>query len=97
MQEFGLSFGTKEEYEFRFELYKQKDAEINEINAREKNFRVGHNKFSTMTKYEAKKLNGFKYPPASHMKEPTYLETDNLTDSVDWRTKGAVNPVKDQA
>jgi hypothetical protein len=51
--------------------------------------------FSTMTKFEAKKLNGFKYPPASSMKEPTYLETDNLTDSVDWRTKGAVNPVKD--
>jgi hypothetical protein len=38
MKEFGLTFGTKEEYEFRFELYKQKDAEINEINAREKNF-----------------------------------------------------------
>jgi cathepsin L len=53
--------------------------------------------FSTMTKSEAKRLNGFKYPPASAMKEATYLETDNLTDSVDWRTKGAVNPVKDQA
>ena len=52
--------------------------------------------FSTMTKSEAKRLNGFKYPPASQMKEATYLETDNLTDSVDWRTKGAVNPVKDQ-
>ena len=50
-----------------------------------------------MTKYEAKRLNGFKYPPASHMQEPTYLETDNLTASVDWRTKGAVNPVKNQA
>jgi C1A family cysteine protease len=72
------------------------DAEINEINAREVNFKVGHNKLSTMTKAEKKKLNGFIYPPASAMKEATYLETDNLTDSVDWRTKGAVNPVKDQ-
>ena len=62
MQEFGLTFGTKEEYEFRFELYKQKDAEINEINASQDSFRVGHNMFSTMTKFEAKKLNGFKMP-----------------------------------
>ena len=53
--------------------------------------------FSTMTKSEAKRLNGFNYPPASAMKEATYLETDNLTDLVDWRTKGAVNTVKDQA
>lgn len=30
------------------------------------------------------------------MKEPTILETSNLKDSVDWRTSGAVNAVKDQ-
>jgi len=28
--------------------------------------------------------------------EPTYLPTDNLSKSVDWRTKGAVNAVQDQ-
>ena len=33
IQQFGLRFGTKEEYEFRFNLYQQKEAEINEINA----------------------------------------------------------------
>jgi hypothetical protein len=33
MQKFGISYGTKEEYQFRFELFQQKDAEINEINA----------------------------------------------------------------
>jgi hypothetical protein len=26
--------------------------------------------------------------------EPTYLDDSNLTDSVDWRTYGAVNPVQ---
>jgi hypothetical protein len=41
------------------------DAEINEINAREVNFKVGHNKLSTMTKAEKKLwyeyLRGFHY------------------------------------
>jgi hypothetical protein len=50
--------------------------------------------FSTMTKYEAKIRNGFKYPQSQ--KEATYLDSSNITDSVDWITKGAVNPVKDQ-
>ena len=53
--------------------------------------------FSTMTKYEAKRLNGFKMPPTSEIQEPTYLDESNLTDAVDWRAKGAVNAVKDQA
>jgi len=46
-----------------------------------------------MTNYEAKMRNGFKYPTSQ--KEATFLDTSNLTDSVDWRTKGAVNPIKD--
>ena len=71
----------------------KKDALIDEINAREVNFKVGHNMFSTMTNYEAKMRNGFKYPTSQ--KEATFLDTSNLTDSVDWRTKGAVNPIKD--
>jgi hypothetical protein len=28
MTEFGLSYGTQEEFEFRFQIYAQKDAEI---------------------------------------------------------------------
>jgi hypothetical protein len=53
--------------------------------------------FSTMTKLEAKRMNGFKMPSAAEIDEPTYLDASNLTDSVDWRGKGAVNAVKNQA
>jgi hypothetical protein len=28
MNEFGLTYGTQEEFEFRFQIYQQKDAEI---------------------------------------------------------------------
>ena len=38
LNEFGLSYGTKEEFMFRFQIFAQKDAEIQEINARETTF-----------------------------------------------------------
>ena len=95
MNTYGLSYGTKEEFAFRFEQFKKADKLIKEIN--EKNggsYTVSHNKFSTLTKHEFKKVLGKK--PASNEGNVEYLPTDNLTDSVDWRTKGAVNAVQDQ-
>ena len=93
---YGISFGTEEEYAYRLSLFAAKDAEIKEINASQNSFTVGHNQFSTWSSFEYKKLLGFKMPAASEIDEPTILPTENLTDSVDWRTKGAVNPVKNQ-
>jgi len=96
---YGKSYGTKEEYNFRMEIFAQKHQEIAEINAQEGNtFTVGHNMFSTWTHDEYKQLLGFKAPSADQINENVVeLDTTNLADSVDWRTKGAVNPVKNQA
>ena len=88
----GLSFGTKEEYEFRFALFKNRDEKYNQINSEQDSFRVGHNMFSTMTEAEARKMLGTSYTEVDM--EPTYFDTSNLEDSLDWRTKGGVNPVK---
>ena len=99
VSKFGLSFGTKEEYEFRLNLFAQKELEIGNINAdpKNKNFRVGHNKFSTWTDDEFKRLLGNKDPVNYTGGAVSQLETpDDLPASVDWRTKGALNPVKDQ-
>ena len=95
---FGKSYGTREEYQFRMEIFAQKDAEIKEINANPENtFTVGHNQFSTWTHDEYKQLLGFKLPADAELSSNvTVLDDSNLADSVDWRTKGAVNPVKNQ-
>merc|ERR1719272_1625820 len=92
--EYGLSYGTEEEFKFRLGLFTQKDKEINQINGDSSNtFTVGHNKFSTWTTDEQQKIMGFR--ANVNPKEPTILPvTDKV--AVDWRTKGAVNPVKDQ-
>jgi hypothetical protein len=59
----GISYGTKEEFEFRFNLYKQKEAEYDAINADPENtFTVGHNQFSTYTAEEYKRLLGYTGP-----------------------------------
>lgn len=91
----GLSYGTKEEHHFRMKIFEQKDAEINKINNEQDSFRLGHNMFSTMTEAEAKKMLGTKVD--TNPVEAVVLDETNLTDAVDWRAKGAVNPVKNQA
>jgi hypothetical protein len=58
--EFGLSFGTQEEFNFRKEIFEENDKIIEEHNAQKQSFILGHNKFSTYTEYEYKKLLGRK-------------------------------------
>jgi C1A family cysteine protease len=95
VSKYGLSYGTDEEYQFRFQQFTQTDVEIQRINAEEGNtFTAGHNKFSTFTKFEMDRLKGKKAPVAQT--RVVHLDASNLTDSVDWRAKGAVNPVQDQ-
>lgn len=91
----GLSFGTKEEYFFRLELFAKIDAEIEEWNNKQDSFRLGHNMFSTMTDFEAKKMLGAMKTTKNY--ETVHLDESNLQDSMDWRAKGAVNDVKNQA
>ena len=56
---YGISYGTQEEYDFRMQIFSAKDAEYNKINADPLNtFTVGHNMFSTMTRDEAKRMTG---------------------------------------
>ena len=96
--EFGKSYGTKEEYQFRLSLFAEKHAAIAEANSENGSFTLGHNQFSDWTQDEYKKLLGFK--KTNHLvkasRNATILKTEDTPASVDWRETGAVNAVKDQ-
>jgi cathepsin L len=95
--EYNLSYGTNEEFDFRQQIFMEKDAEFKLINADPANtFTVGHNFLSTWTKDEYKKMLGYKAPTNYTAPEPTILSVEGIPADIDWRTKGMVNPVKNQ-
>lgn len=95
MNNFGLNYATQEEFEFRMGLYAKKAELIKEHNSGNHSFTLGHNQFSTYTDAEYKKLLGFR-GKSNQAKNVVELPTHNLADSMDWRSKGAVNAVKNQ-
>ncbi len=94
--EFGLSYGTVEEFEFRFEQYLKKQAHIEEHNATDSLYTAGHNKFSTWTEEEYKRVLGFREVADEGIVETVSFPNMTVASSIDWRSKGAVNPIKDQ-
>jgi len=92
VSEWGKSYGTVAEFEFRKSIFAAKHAEIEEFNAGNNTSTMGHNNFSDFTADEMKKRLGYKH------REPTRVEIlpEATAATVDWRTKGAVTPVKDQ-
>jgi len=94
--EYGLNFATAEEFEFRQQIFLTKEAENLSINSDLSNtFRVGHNFMSTWTHEEYKKILNLQIPE-NLVEMPTTLDNVNVPTEIDWRTKGAVNPVKNQ-
>jgi C1A family cysteine protease len=95
------SYGTKEEYEFRLSVFAKNYQEIqehNSNNAASLGFTKGLNDFADMTPYEYKKRLGYMHQAKKNIKKsPTFkILIDEVADTVDWRTGGAVTPVKNQ-
>jgi hypothetical protein len=73
------------------------DAKIKDINKEQSSFTVGHNKFSTWTDDEYMRLMGDNAGNDLILRRyAEELDASNLEDSVDWRTRGAVNAVQNQ-
>ena len=94
----GKSYKTKEEFQFRQEIFDRKDKEDKVINSDTANtFKVGHNQFSTWTDAEYDKLLGYK--PAKGSRKTVEISSEplsNLPETVDWRTSNIVHPIKNQ-
>merc|ERR1711957_821732 len=94
--EWGKSYGTKAEFEFRLDQFKKtlnKMALHNSDNAHKST--IGHNQFSDWTDAEYKRLLSYKGAQTNNL-DAEILDTSNLEDSVNWVTKGAVTNVKNQ-
>ena len=91
-------FYTGDEYHFRLGIFISNSRFCKEINRRnDLKFRVNINKFSCYTPTEYKSLLGS--PSKSNnnnYKSSTPKTTISVPDSVDWREKGVVNPIRDQ-
>ena len=91
---FGKSYGTKAEFNFRKAIFAEKLAFIEEWNNADNTHTVGVNEFTDRTESEMARMNGYK--AAEKKGNFTVFDDSSLEASVDWRTKGAVTPVKNQ-
>jgi C1A family cysteine protease len=94
------TYGTKEEYEFRLQVFSEIYNDIiqhNAMNAESLGYTKGINEFSDMTAAEFNLRKGAKYDPS--LWDGVEVATDaglGAPSSVDWRNSGAVGPVKNQ-
>jgi len=97
MKEYKMTFATPKEFNYRLAVFGQTLAKITEVNSQQNDYKLGLNKFSHMTYEEFKaKYTGLQVPAdyTRVLREESSMLQQSA--SVDWRTQGAVNPIKDQ-
>jgi len=77
-------------------LWEAKDAEITAVNNQNLPYKLGHNQFSASSKEDMQQLLGFKEAKWDVPHVGTHVEMEEPAASIDWTTKGVVNPVKNQ-
>jgi cathepsin L len=95
LTKYKISYGTKEEYNFRLQQFTQNLAKIQAVNAKNGLSRTGINMFADWTPEEYKRLLGYR-GGKKDKKNIKLLSTVDLPATVDWRAAGAVTPVKNQ-
>ena len=91
------NYYTGDDYHFRLGIFLANQKYVNEHNSNPyKKFKLEMNKLAAFTPNEYRSLLGFKPNLLKNHKRATIRTIKNDDEELDWRTKGAVNPVKDQ-
>jgi len=89
-------YSTVHEEESRFRTFAENYLQILEFNAQEEGVTLGLNHFADLNTVEFGALHTGLIPNGNANAEVATFDVSNLADEVDWRTKGAVTPVKNQ-
>jgi C1A family cysteine protease len=103
LDEFEIKFRNEHHLVHIFENWLNNDKFIELTNSQNLSYTLGHNPYSGLNSDEFSELMGFKTNqeylnlrgPISEIVEET-VDVSSLPQSVDWRTKNVVTPVKDQ-
>lgn len=88
-------YTTLSEFETRFNIFADTEAQIVAFNSGNETYTLGHNQFSDMTQEERAVFRGRLPTPAGKVHE-TYHVVGDYPATWDWRDHNAVTPVKDQ-
>jgi len=58
LEKYHLSYGTKDEHNYRYSLFREKDEFIKQSNDQNESFKLAHNEFSTYNEDEYSKMLG---------------------------------------
>jgi len=94
MNKFGKQYAQDSEVFHRYNIFKSNYLKMREHNRSGKSWTLGINQFADLTAEEFKAFVQL-HPMPQRPRNPVDLPTTNV-DNIDWRSKGAVTPVKDQ-
>jgi len=98
---YGKVFNGPDHEEEHRQVYLSNMRYVASINAQNLSYKLGENQFSDLTQQQYRVAAGLGWMPAPEEGSMALLSThvhngEELADSVDWRTMGAVTPIKDQ-
>jgi len=100
-EQFGKTYHTRSEHARRFSIFQQNLRKYEQHNKSGASWTMGVNQFSDLTdqEFEDRHMGGYKrmpgFAPGPANAAPA-KRAEQLPESVDWREKGAISPVKDQ-